>query len=94
MDLNNNKNNLAVAALVCGILGIIGGWIPVVRYFTFVLAILGIVLGVKARRESAPEQRGLATAGFVLGIIGTVLGGGSILCALCATSLLGGLLLF
>lgn len=50
---NNNMNGapdnkgLAIAALVCGILGIIGSYIPVVQYFTFVLAILGIVFGEK-----------------------------------------------
>lgn len=34
-------NGLGVAALVCGILGIVGSFIPIVCYFTLVLAILG-----------------------------------------------------
>lgn len=46
---NNNAKSYSIAALVCGILGIVGSFIPVVCYFTFVLAILGIVFGVKGR---------------------------------------------
>ena len=42
----------------------------IVSYFTLVLAILGIVFGVKGRKMATPETKGLATAGFVLGIIG------------------------
>lgn len=57
---NNNAKNYSIAALVCGILGIIGSFIPVVCYFTFVLAILGIVFGVKGRKLAQPEQKGLA----------------------------------
>ncbi len=55
---NNNAKNYSIAALVCGILGIIGSFIPVVCYFTFVLAILGIVFGVKGRKLAQPEQKG------------------------------------
>ncbi len=63
---------MAAAALVCGILGIVGGFIPVVQYFTLVLSIVGIVLGVKARKDLGAQGQptGMATAGMVLGIIG------------------------
>jgi hypothetical protein len=64
-----NGGNFAIASLVCGILGIAGGSIPIVQYFTLALAILGIVLGVKARKTAPPDKRGMATAGLVLGII-------------------------
>ena len=88
---NNSGKNMSIAALVCGILGIIGSAIPVISYFTFVLAILGIVFGVKGRKQSAAagEPTGLATAGFILGIIGTVTGSLGILCVLCAGGALG-----
>jgi hypothetical protein len=65
----------ATAALVVGIVAVAGA-------FTCVLPILAApvawVLGARARREirSAPQQwggEGRATAGMVLGIIGTVL---------------------
>lgn len=48
-----DAKNISIAALVCGILGIVGSFIPVVQYFTLVLAILGIVFGVKGRRPKA-----------------------------------------
>ena len=77
-------NKMALAALICGILGIIGSWIPVVCYFTLILAILGIVFGVKGKKEAAVtgEGKGLATAGLVLGIVGTVFGVAGVICAL------------
>ena len=43
----NDGKNMSTAALVCGILGIVGSFIPYVSYFTLVLAIIAIVLGVK-----------------------------------------------
>ena len=36
---SNTGKNLSIAALVCGILGIVGGFIPVVQYFTTVLGL-------------------------------------------------------
>lgn len=83
-----NNKGMAIAALVCGILGIIGSWIPVVQYFTFILAILGIVFGAKARKVQA---NGMATAGLVLGIIGTCIGALGVICVICAGGLLAGL---
>lgn len=86
-----SAKNLSIAALVCGILGIVGGFIPVVSYFTLVLAILGIVFGAKATKiaKATGENKGLATAGLVLGIIGTALGAIGVLCAVCAAGILG-----
>lgn len=76
--------NMSIVALVCGILGIVGGWIPVVCYFTFVLSIIGIVFGVKGRKAAAENEKGLATAGLVLGIVGTAFGALGVVCAICA----------
>ena len=78
MDENlKNAKNLGVAALVCGILGIVGSWIPVVQYFVTILAILGIVFGAismkKYQEAGVTEGKGLAVAGLVLGIIAVAL---------------------
>lgn len=91
MENTSLSKGRAIAALVCGLLGIIGAWIPIVCYFTFVLAILGIVFGAKAKKIAAEnnEPTGLATAGLVLGIIGTVLGGIGIVCVICAGAAIG-----
>ncbi len=82
------KNGMAIAALVCGILGIVGGFIPVVMYFTLVLSILGIVFGVKARKTGGG---GLATAGLVCGIVGAAFSAVGVICVICAIGSLGAL---
>lgn len=88
MENQSNSKGMSVAALVCGILGIIGGFIPVVTYFTLVLAILGIVFGVIGRKKAAAagEASGLATAGLVLGIIGTAFSAIGVICVVCAAA--------
>ena len=85
---NNTGKNFSIAALVCGILGIVGSFIPIVSYFTLVLAILGIVFGVKGRKMATPETKGLATAGFVLGILGVCFAVIGVICAICAVGML------
>ena len=57
--------NFSIAALVCGILGIVGAFIPYFNYLTLVLGILGIVFGVKGRKLSEAGATGMATAGSV-----------------------------
>ena len=87
----DDGKNWSIAALVLGILGIIGGYIPVVCYFTTVCAILGIVFGVKGRRMSVAvngKASGLATAGLVLGIIGTVFAVIGLACTVLCTAAL------
>lgn len=87
----NNGQSLSIAALVLGILGIIGGFIPIVCYFTTVCAILGIVLGAKGRQMSAAANgtaSGLATAGLVLGIIGTAFAVLGLICTVCSVAVL------
>ncbi|MCL2807206.1 MAG: DUF2510 domain-containing protein [Coriobacteriia bacterium] len=59
------SNGLAIAALICGIVGLCP--------FTFGLpAIAAIILGIIARKN--PVQKGLATVGMVLGIVALVIG--------------------
>ena len=86
-----SAQGMSIAALVCGILGIVGSFIPVVTYFTFSLAILGIVFGVKGSKiaKETGENKGMATAGLVLGIIGTALGALGIICVACSAAIIG-----
>ena len=65
---------MAIGALVCGILGTLCG---VIGCFGLLIGPVGIVLGVVARRRiresgGLTKGEGLALAGLVLGIIGTV----------------------
>ena len=82
---------MPVIALVCGILGIVGAWIPVVQYFTTILSNLGIIFGVKGRKTAPEGKTGMATAGMVLGIVALALSLVVILCSVCALAGLAGL---
>ena len=81
----------SIAALVCGILGIVGSFIPVVCYFTVVLAILGIIFGAKGLgvAKVSGKGKGLAMAGLVCGIIGTAFGLIGVICVICAAAVIG-----
>jgi len=64
---------LAVASMVCGILGIL------IPFVGFVLAILGIIFGVRARSAIMTSNgtlrgEGMAIAGMVCGIVALGLG--------------------
>ena len=79
---------MAVAGLIFGILSLIGGWIPGVNAFPmWLLGIVGIVLSTVARKK---ENSGIATAGLVLSIIGTIFALVSwIACVICAAGIAG-----
>lgn len=69
-------NGAAVAGFVCGLIGLIFSIIPLfVFIFPGILDVLGIVFGMRGRKAAAEgaRQGGLATAGFVMGIIGLLL---------------------
>ena len=79
---------MAVAGLVLGILSLVGGSIPGANAFPmWLFGILGIILSAIARKK---EKSGIATAGLVLSIIGTVLSFIFFLaCAVCAAGIAG-----
>ena len=58
------------------------------QYFILILAILGIVFGVKGRKMAADNEKGLATAGLVLGIIGTAFAAIGVICVVCVAGTL------
>ena len=89
---SNNGGSLAIAALVCGILGLVGAFIPGVNSVTWLLAILGIIFGVVSRKTAPPDKRGMATAGMILGIVSLGLHILAIICiAMCAGAIFSGL---
>lgn len=87
----NGSNGMSIAALVCGILGIVGSFIPIpyVSYVTLPLAILGIIFGALGRKKST--NKGLATAGLALGIIGCAFSAIAVVCVVCALIAAGSL---
>lgn len=69
------RNGLAIAALCCGIIGMIVGLIPYAFFVGVPLAVLAIVFGTveigRARRIGGPK--GMALAGLLTGIVAAVL---------------------
>lgn len=69
----NNYKGFSIAALVLGIVGVVGSFLSFFALITLACGVLGIVFGVlgqkKAKAIGAPT--GLATAGFVCGIVGS-----------------------
>ena len=63
---------MGIAALVLGIIGLIVSIIPFVGMYALPLTVLALLLGALGMRK---RPRGLATAGVVLGLLGTALGG-------------------
>ena len=69
--MEHRTSGKAIASLVCGILS---NLMPVIG---IVLGIIGIVFGVRAKKEIQHSNGtltgdGMATAGFICGIVGTV----------------------
>lgn len=93
MENTNNGSSskgLSIAALICGIVGLIGSWFPVVKYVAPIAPLVGLILAIIAlkRAKQNNEPKGLAVAGLILSIVGLVLG---VVIAICTvvTTLLG-----
>lgn len=63
---------IAVAAFVCGLIGLFSSWLV----FGVILSVLGIIFGVIGKRqadERGGQGSGLALAGLIMGVIGVVI---------------------
>jgi hypothetical protein len=76
---------MAVAALVLGIIGTLSTITVWGVWLGLPLSVVALVLGVLGRKQAVNQQQptGVATAGLVLGIIGTALG--ALIFAMCAS---------
>ena len=76
---------MGAAALVLGIVSIVFSFLPLIPYWLgLVVGVLGVVLAAIAKKNG---QKGVATAGLVLSIIGAALCGVMwIACAACASA--------
>lgn len=61
---------LAVASMILGGFSICTVWIPVVGLIAWILAPLGLILGLVALKRPAGPGRGVAIAGIVFSAIG------------------------
>lgn len=71
-------NGMAIAALVCGIVGVVLGLIPFTFFLALVLGVCAVVFGPlgwnRANKVPAAGRKGIAIAGTVLGIVAILLG--------------------
>lgn len=92
-----NSKGISIAALVCAIVGIVltfflGSLNPttnlIYAIIEIALCILGIILGAKGMKMAAAEGqgKGMAVAGLVIGIVGTVFAFGNLICAIACAS--------
>ena len=69
---DTSRNGIAVAAMVCGIVSVVLGWVPVLFAAGAVLAVLAIIFGIVGlrRARTSGRRRGLAITGLVTGAFG------------------------
>ncbi len=63
----------AVASLVLGIIGVVFWWFGYSSIVSLILGVIGLFLASSSRKEGNAE--GIRTAGFVLCLISTIVGG-------------------
>ena len=66
------QNGMGVASLILGILGLVG-----CLGLTFILPLLALIFGILGRKKAdagLADNKGMATAGMIMGIIGLVIG--------------------
>jgi hypothetical protein len=77
---NASSNGIAVAALVCGIVSVVIGWIPVLFAVGAVLAVLAIIFGLVGlrRARTTGRRKGHAITGLVTGSVGVLVAVGGL----------------
>jgi hypothetical protein len=74
--LHRAGNGIALAGMVCGIVGLVTGWVPFLGVLGIVASIVGLSLsipGLRRSRESG-ERRSFAITGIITSIGGLVVG--------------------
>ena len=76
---------MGVAGLVLGIIGAVGGFIPGINFFAWLIALIGIVISAIAmsKAKKAGQPTGITVAGLVLSIIGFVIAISGLICIVC-----------
>ena len=70
---SGNRNGLGIAALVLGLVGLVGGFIIPFSGLGSILAIIFGAIGLKRVKRGEANNRGMALAGLWLGIAGIAL---------------------
>lgn len=84
-----NTKGKAIGALVCGIVGLVVPWFGFTSIISIILGIIAIILAANVRKYN-DANKGMATAGLVLGIISIILGAITTVCVICTVCAVGG----
>lgn len=79
--------NMSIVSLICGIIGFGGSFVPFAEYVAPLCSIAGIVLGAIAlsriNKGIEPENKSIALAGLICGIISAAGGVYALSCKMC-----------
>jgi Na+/H+-dicarboxylate symporter len=67
------SNGMGTAGFVCGLVGLVFSFIPIIGLIAWPLVIIGLVLsaiGMSHANKGRATNKGLATAGLVVSVIG------------------------
>jgi hypothetical protein len=64
-EAKTGSKGFGIAAMILGIVGIVGSWIPILNWFSLVLGILAIIFGIIAVVKG--KGKGQGVAGVILG---------------------------
>ncbi|MDD3223760.1 MAG: hypothetical protein PHX70_03465 [Clostridium sp.] len=72
------NDDMAIATLVVGIVGLILSFVPILNFFGIFFCIIGIIIGIKtkvkiSKSETIIKGDSLATSGIVLCIMGMII---------------------
>lgn len=63
---------MGIASLILGIISLVLGWIPFVCFLMFILAVIGLVLGIVdtiKKNKTEDKKRGISIAGLIISAI-------------------------
>lgn len=65
---------MGIASMVLGIVAIIGAWIPLCNYISFLPALVGLILGIvdAVKKKKSGGKKGMAIAGIIISAISIV----------------------
>lgn len=86
--MQSNTKGKSIASLILGIASVALPWFGFSSILSLIASIVGIILSTQVRKCN-DENKNMATAGLVLSIIGIVLSGIMLVCAICTVCAVG-----
>ena len=67
--MKQERKVLGILAIIFGGLALLGSWMPIVNNFSFILAVLALILGLIGLAINRKRPKLLATIGTVLSVV-------------------------